>query len=189
MKISKVVRILTTAPVMACAMLIILYILKPQIYGSMINFIYAILFLTILPLLAYPLQKYSVHFKDKGRDGQRSLAMIFAVCGYIAGCITNFFLKSPKEMWLIYSTYLFSGLCILALNKVFKIKASGHACGVAAPIMFLSYFGVNILLEGICIYSLMFASSLLMKRHTVIQLLIGTAVATFNVIGVSMIVM
>ena len=40
-----------------------------------------LLFLVVLPLLAYPLQKYIPHFKDSGRDGQRSLAMIFSAAG------------------------------------------------------------------------------------------------------------
>jgi len=32
-----------------------------------------LLFLSILPTLAYPLQKYILKYKDRGREGQRSL--------------------------------------------------------------------------------------------------------------------
>lgn len=175
-KLAKVIRDITVAPIMALFMLIILFFENSSVYGNRINFILAIIFLTILPLLAYPCQKYIPKYKDKGREWQRSLAMIFAVGGYILGCITNFFMDAPREMWIIYGEYFISGIFIFFFNKVLKKKASGHASGVMGPIVLLVYFKINIIISGIIILLGVYWASLIMKRHTIYQLLGGTLI-------------
>ena len=138
--------------------------------------IVAFLFLGLFPILAYPLQKYIPQYKDKGRDGQRNLAMIFSVFGYILGCSINLFFNAPLEMWIIYLGYLISGVCILLINKLFHLRASGHACGVAGPIMLLIVFGVPALIPGVVLLIIVWWASLIMKRHTFAQLVGGTAI-------------
>lgn len=175
---TKTVRVLTVAPIMALATLITLWLLVPSVFdGRMGLFLLAILFLTVLPLLAYPLQPLIPGFKGKGREAQRNLAMLFAVGGYILGCITNLFLDAPPQLWLVYLEYLLSGLVILILNKVFHLRASAHACGVAGPAVMLAYFGVYAaLIVGAVLYAAAFWASIMMKRHTWQQYLGGTVV-------------
>ena len=177
MKFAKIIRVLTVAPIMALMTLCTLFIFRPTLFGGALNFILAIVFLTVLPLLAYPLQPVVPHFKDKGREGQRNLAMIFAVSGYILGCLTNLFLKAPSSLWLIYLIYLISGILILIINKLFKLRASAHACGVAGPAALLAYLGVPAaIFPGIVLYLAALWASLKMKRHTLPQFIGGAII-------------
>ena len=182
-KIAKIVRYATVAPAMALMALVVMLCFKPVIFGGFAEFILAVFFLVILPLLAYPLQKFLPHFKDLGRDGQRSLAMIFAVAGYCFGCIANFFMASSKAMWIIYLEYLLSGLCIFIFNKCFGLKASGHACGAAGPAALLCCFGIYFFAAvGVLLTALVWWASIKTERHTLKQLIGGTAIPTAVII-------
>lgn len=55
-----------------------------------IGLAYSMFFLGVLPLLAYPLQKYIPAYKDKGCERQRNLTIIFAVAGFTMGCVMSF---------------------------------------------------------------------------------------------------
>lgn len=77
------VRKLTLAPLLAAVMLLYLYTVQPGIFGSVRVLFQQLLFLSLFPLLAYPVQPLIPVFRDKGRDGQRHLAMILrlsAIC-------------------------------------------------------------------------------------------------------------
>jgi hypothetical protein len=173
---SKIIRILTVAPIMALMMLIILFINHSELFGGIIHFVLSILFLTILPLLAYPLQPFIKKYKNEGREGQRTLAMLFAVIGYIGGCLCAFLLHAPKSVWVLYLTYLLSGILITLFNKLFHLKASGHACGVAGPFAILVYFGQICGYIGIPVLAAVYWASLHMRRHTLWQLMGGTVI-------------
>ena len=86
-KIAKIVRVATLAPIIALIAATIMFVCKPEIFGDAATYILTLVFLTVLPLLAYPLQPVFPAFRDKGRSGQRTLAMIMAVVGYILGII------------------------------------------------------------------------------------------------------
>ncbi len=178
LKIAKAIRIITLAPIMALATLITLYAAKSQSFNSDPWLLaLAIFFLTVLPLLAYPLQRFIPGFKGKGREGQRSLAMLFANGGYILGCVTNIFMDAPVTLWIIYFEYLFSGMLILVFNKVFHLRASAHACGVIGPGVMLFSFGVHsALIVSAALWAAALWGSLAMKRHTFSQFLGGSAI-------------
>ena len=95
----------------------------------------ALFFLSIFPTLAYPLQRCFKKYKDRGREGQRSLAMIFSFVGYLLGTVMAFVFSAPIEVKIIYIEYLLCGIGMVLLNKVFKVKASGHACGIVGPVL------------------------------------------------------
>ncbi len=177
-KITKIIRVLTVAPLMAFFTVLTLFLVSDEAFGgSTLLFLLSVLFLTVLPLLAYPLQPVIPGFRKKGREGQRNLAMLFANGGYILGCITNLFMDAPTVLWIIYLEYLFSGMLILIFNKVFKLRASAHACGVIGPGVMLFSFGiypalaVSAILWGAALWA-----SLSMKRHTVPQFIGGSAI-------------
>lgn len=177
-KIAKLFRILTLAQLLAFATICTMFAYDASWFGnSGLLFALAVVFLTVLPLSAYPLQPIIPGFRGKGREGQRSLAMLFAVGGYILGCITNLFLDAPAVLWLVYLDYLLSGMIILVLNKVFHLRASAHACGVAGPAVMLAYLGIApALAVGVVLYALSLWGSLVMKRHTLPQFLGGSVV-------------
>ena len=174
-KLSFIIRKITVPPVFAASLLIIAYIIYPNYFGSIWHVLGGLLFLCILPLLAYPLQKYIPHFKDKGRDGQRSLAMIFSAVGYLLGTLVAFVTHAPVELKIIYLEYLLCGIAMLVLNKVFKLKASGHACGIVGPVLLMLYFKMYILaIVGTLLIIPVYVSSLKTKRHTAPQLIGGS---------------
>lgn len=181
-KIYLTIRKITVAPIMAAVMLTAFFLFTPEIFQSAFMYILSLFFLGFLPMLAYPMQKYIPPYKNKGRDGQRSLAMIFAVSGYVLGIAAGLFAHAPKGIILIYLEYLLSGMTILLFNKCFHRKISGHACGVFAPIGLFIYFKLYIcaaiaILSAVVVY----IASLQTKRHTLSQL-IGGSIVPFAVL-------
>lgn len=178
-RLAKIIRMITVVPIMALAMLVILYRFHPDIFQGIYQYILSIIFLTILPLSAYPLQPFLPKFRDKGREGQRNLAIVMGVLGYLLGIVFALCCHTTKELLLIYLIYFLSGIGILLFNKMFKIRASGHAGGVIAPILILTYFIGRKALISIVVLALVYWASVKTKRHTVPQLLWGSVIPIF----------
>ena len=177
-KFCKIVRMITLAPVLAAFSITMIGLFCPDVFPSVWHFAYMILYLGSLPLLAYPLQAVTPHFRDKGRDGQRTLAMIYAVAGYILCLVTNLLASASDGMWIICLEYLLSGILILVFNKGLHIKLSAHGCGSAGPIFLLLYFGLYvpaILMSVVTVFA--YVASVKAKHHTVPQLIGGSAVS------------
>jgi hypothetical protein len=175
--LAKLIRTLTIAPVGALVLVSVLYFDKGASFGNIISYLLSIIYLTVLPVLAYPLQPYIPGFRDKGREGQRNLAIIMATIGYLCGILTLLFMKATKMLWMVYLVYFFSGIGIALFNKILKIRASGHACGIVGPIALASYFiGIRGILTGVIIFFLVCWSSIKLKRHTISQLLWGSLI-------------
>lgn len=187
-KFAYIIRVITVAPIMALVMLLVLFFRDPQLYGSPLHFVFGVLFLVVLPLLAYPLQPLIKKYKDKGREGQRALAIIFAVAGYILGCVSALVLGAPSGVLIIFLSYLFSGLLVFLCTKLLHFRASGHACGVTGPFLLLVYFGQLIGYIGIPVLLVSWLSSVYMKRHTHPQLLVG-ALIPFAALGLVLLLM
>ena len=177
-KIFYFIRKITVPPIFAMVFLIVIYFMQPSIFADVGQLICGMFFLGILPILGYPLQKYIPYFKERGREGQRSLAMIFSVAGYLLGTFTVFITKSSSELCLVYLEYLFSGIMMLVFNKMFHLKASGHACGIVAPVLLFAYFNMFIpaVIGGLFVVPVLI-SSLKTKRHTMPQLLGGCMIS------------
>lgn len=134
-KVYKVIRTLTVAPLLALLMIVIVAANCDGVFPSLWHMIYSMFFLGILPLLAYPLQKYIPAYKDKGREGQRNLAIVFAVAGFTMGCFISFVFPASDGMRVIFLEYFCGALTVLVFNKVFHIRLSGHSCGALAPLI------------------------------------------------------
>ena len=111
--------------------------------------------------------------------------MIFSVVGYLLGCVTNLFMNAPESLWILYLVYLFSGLGIAVFNKVFHLRASGHACGIMGPVAFLFYSGIWTAFVGVGIYFAALWASVKMKRHTFPQFVGGAAISVGALIAVA----
>lgn len=187
-RIYKAVRILTLAPILALVALTILFFARNEVFSSqpaengLRHYLFTVFFLTVFPLLAYPMQPIVPGFRGKGRDGQRHLAILMAVLGYIGAVIYAFAAKAPVGLRIVSLSYLLSGLLVAVFNKFFHIKASGHASGVAGPISLLCYFCGWWALLGSLIAVPVFWASLRMKRHTLPQLVIGAALSVVSVL-------
>ncbi|MBQ4091606.1 MAG: hypothetical protein IJC64_04760 [Clostridia bacterium] len=176
-KLSFFTRVVTVPPVFATALLLVLFFTRPEYIGNVWFLLAGIFFLTVLPLLAYPLQKFIPRYKDRGREGQRKLAVIFSFAGYVLGMITVLIFNAPRELKMVFCEYVLCGLCIFICDKVFKFKASGHACGSVGPAAMLLYLGQYIAAIVFAILIIpAFVSSLTTKRHTLKELISGSIV-------------
>lgn len=176
--LSKITRILTLAPILALSSSLIIYFSKSNYYASVGSFITSILLLVILPLLAYPLFYIVKKFKEKGRPFQRKLAIIFAYISYLLIFILSFIFNDSWNIRIYYLTYLISGIVILLSSKFFHFNISGHAAGVVGPIVYLSFYVSPFYLFALLLFVLVIISSLYMKRHTFIELIIGGLLPT-----------
>lgn len=178
MNFYQTVRRLTAAPILAGALLIILGLHRRTIFSSPWQWSASLLFLTVLPLLAYPPQRYFPRFREQGRRGQRTLAMIFAVAGYLLGCVSCLIFPTSPALRTVYLEYLLCGIVLLLVNKVFRRKASGHACGVTGPVLLLLYFGLYPqAAAGAALTVLTWIASIRTGRHTLPQLLAGSLIS------------
>ena len=170
------IRYLFVAPIMAFALLTTIFIAAPDKLGGWTGYLLLVGFLSVLPLLAYPLQPLIKGFRGRGREGQRDLAIVTAVLGYIAAVVSSLAAHLPKPAVVISFTYFLSGLLIAAFNKLLLIRASGHACGVSGPVAAAVTFLGPWALLAILALPLVYWASLQTKRHTVPQLIWGTII-------------
>ena len=178
-KIASIFRKIARPPIFAVLFLLTVYVTDAALIGSVFQLAIGILTLGVLPLLGYPMQKFIPHFRDKGREGQRTLAMLFCFAGYLLGTLTALVTHAPKALLMIHLCYLSCGIGMLICNKLFRFKASGHACGITGPVFaMLLYFNLPIpALIGAVLTALVFASSVKTREHTLPHLLGGTAIA------------
>ena len=134
----------------------------------------SILFLAFIPVAAYPLQPVLPKYKDKGREGQRNLALLFSLLGYVCALLFGLFFHVTSELFLIYCSYILSILALLFFNKIIKFRSSGHMCAVTGPLILLVYFvGWAALIPCLLLFVLVWWASLSTKRHTFPELLGG----------------
>lgn len=176
--LAKAIRILSVAPLMALMVFSIMYFFC-DVFKSPKEYLAAVIFISAIPLSAYPLQLILPPFKYKGREGQRTLAMILSVTGYALGLIYALVFPVSKTILTIFATYLLSGIFIFVSNKLFHFRASGHACGAAGPLGVLVYFlgftptGITVALLGILILAAVLWATLKTHSHTVLQFAVG----------------
>lgn len=176
MKLAHAVRIISVPPVMVAILIVLLFTLRDDIFASTAEMVVSLSLLAILPILAYPLSVLIPSIRKKGRDGQRSLAMYLSALGYVAVFVYGLVAGVGNHLLLVYSAYLLSVIIILVLNKICHIRASGHACSVTGPLVFTAYLlGIWGIIVGTILWGVILWASLLMKRHTVKEFLLGTA--------------
>lgn len=175
-KLAKVIRVITVPPILVAIMLLVLYWRTPYIFGERRNLLMSLLWLGVFPILAYPLQPLLPKWKNRGREGQRNLAFVCSAMGYFVAVIYGLIVGASKELQLVYDTYALSVLILIILNKVCKKKASGHACSITGPLIFLIYF-INWKMALICIPigGMSFWASIKLNRHSPKELFLGSA--------------
>ena len=174
-KIAKVIRVVTIPPVLVLALLSILLLDFNQFYNNVFDYVLAVVFLMIIPALAYPVQMVLPSWKAKGRSGQRKLAFIFSVCGYSIGLALAACLNVPHKLVSIFIGYFSSVMLLTLFNKVLKIHASGHAAGITGPLLYFGVFSrVWLVPLATILYLAIIWSSIKIKRHTVTEFLLGT---------------
>lgn len=173
--LSKIIRIITLPPVIALAALLTLWFVK-GFFNTSWELIVGIVCLTVLPSLAYAVQPLVKSLRQNKREGQRKLAVIFSVAGYLICNLVAWFTPSTDKLKIFYLTYLLSATAIFLYGKCFGIKCSGHASGLCGPIAFLGCFvNVWILFAEILIIPLIWASTNI-KQHSIAEMALGALV-------------
>ncbi len=175
MKIAHVVRIISVPPVMVGTLIVLLWFLRDDVFASAAEMWVSMSLLALVPMLAYPLSVMIPSIRRKGRDGQRSLAMYLSGIGYLAVFIYGFAAGVGDNVMVVYTGYFLSVVILMVLNKLCKVRASGHACSVSGPLVYTAYFlGIWGIIVGTALWGLIFWASLVMKRHTVKEYFLGT---------------
>lgn len=175
LKIAHIVRIVCVPPVMVGILLVLLFTLRDDVFANVTEMVVSLLGLTVFPVLAYPLSFMIPALRKKGREGQRSLAMYLSTMGYVAVFIYGLIARVGTGLMHIYAGYLFSVVIILIGNKVFKVRISGHACSVSGPTVYSAYFlGIWGIIVGVFCWAAILWASLVMKRHTFKEFILGT---------------
>ena len=175
--VAKILRTVTVPPVLVTGLLVTLAVMRDDIFLNRHHMLISIFLLGIVPLLAYPLQPILPGLRRKGREGQRALAFVMSLIGYTAAVITGYWIRVSENLQFIFNTYFLSSVLLTVTNAVFHLRASGHACGTAGPLIFLLFFiGWWGVLPCAAIGLAVVWSSLHLKRHTVGELLAGAGV-------------
>jgi len=186
MNIAKIMRVLTVPPFLVILVVTVLW-KTTSVFITVWDAVPVVLFLAVIPLLAYLLQPFIPYFFQKGRSGQRALAIIVSCVGYTAGAVTGYISGVGREIQLIYNTYLLS-VIVLTLFNCFHVRVSGHACSVSGPLVFLCYYGhIAFILPCILIACCVIWSSLTLKRHTARDLIAGASVSVLSFFIMNMI--
>lgn len=174
-RFAKYVRVLTTAPVFATLLCSLLYLLLPGSFASTGHYLVALGCLAAAPLLAYPVSCAIPSLRKKGRDGQRNLAVVFSVIGYVAGFLFAVLCGGTATEKVLFGTYLISGVGI-AVCTLLHFKASGHTCGCSGPIAMLAIYANPWFLIGYLLLMPIFWASKQLGRHSAAQLFAGAAI-------------
>lgn len=184
--IAKIIRSLSIPPIMVTTLITIIAFTRKEFFNNIYEIFAAILFLGILPVMAYPLQKIIPAYKDKGREGQRNLAFLFTLAGYTIAIIWALTAGVTVEVLLICLTYFISVVILSICNKVFHFRASGHACSFTGPLVLLIYFiSWTAVIPCLIAAGLIIWSSLALKRHKPSELAAGIAVCLLS-FGISL---
>lgn len=184
-KTARIVRVATVPPLLASALLVILYFFHDGVFADVGQFLVSLSLLVFLPLATYPLSWTISKIRDKGREGQRKLAFALSLTGYASSLAYGISTQVSRSLLLIYLGYFISVIILILFNKVIKLRASGHACAVSGPLVLLVYFiGPEGIVPCAAIFLAVVWSSLYLKRHTAKDLALG-AVSSLLAMSIS----
>lgn len=173
--LAKVIRVVTVPPVMVGSLIVLLSTLRNDVFAHIGESLMTLLFLAVIPVLAYPISAIVPSIKKKGREGQRNLAFALSATGYAGGLVYAHLAQVSTPLMIIFDTYFLSVIVLTVMNKVIKVRASGHACSIAGPIGLVCYFLPPLCIAvSLCLYVTIFWASVHMGRHTVKEFIWGS---------------
>lgn len=181
---ARFIRIITVPPILATALLLLLYYSFGKEFAVPSELCMAIICLAVIPGLAYPVSFIMKKDSESLRKHQRNISFLLNLLGYLIAMFCSYLMDCSKMMKWIMTSYFLAVLLLTILNKGFRIKASGHACSCVMPYLFLSYyFGFPAVVICGGLYLIEFWASVVLKRHTIREFLIGslTAILIFTI--------
>jgi len=175
--LSKVIGVVTIPPVFAAAMLSALYFIPVPGFDDTLQYVLALFFLAVFPMLAYPPQPLIPGYRGRGREGQRNLAFVMSVTGYSLGILSALLIGHSIGYFSVYLSYFLSGLLLSFVNSRLHIKASGHACGLMGPIVAAIWFIGRSCWFFLLAVPALFWARIRSGRHTFLELVSGAGVS------------
>jgi hypothetical protein len=187
-KIAEAARIITIPAFTSFLSLVLFWFLGRDIYLNGIDFVMAIISLTVIPLFSYPCSFLIPAIRKKGRSGQRRLAMYFSAAGYLTGFLYAVIAPTEPRYRIIMCSYLLSIVFLLLVNHFLGFHASGHACSTVGPALcIMIYCGGMWGLISLALVGMVAWSSLTLGRHKLSELTVGGAISTFSILLLMMI--
>lgn len=171
--LAKAIRTTTVPPILSAAMLLIFRYVYGNEFITVPLLILEILFFVILPVSAYPLASLKKKEGESTRERQRKLAFLLNLLGYVLALLVGISCGCSQMLLTILLGYFLSVLVLTIVNKVFKVRTSGHACSCVLPYLFFCHWLGN----GAILYVAEFWASVRLKRHTVQEFLLGSVIA------------
>ena len=170
-----IVRILTLTPIIIGIILLLMYV--PAELLTLRELLLCELFLLLIPMAAYPIREIFHIGKDR-RKGQRSTALVCSAIGYLCGFLWSMLTPCSWLVHILFLSYVISIAALLLLNVGFGLRASGHACSTTAPAFLLTWkLHPLFAIPSVLLIAAVYSSSLKLSRHTLPQLLAGSAVS------------
>ncbi|HZJ89185.1 MAG TPA: hypothetical protein VFD05_00685 [Bacilli bacterium] len=185
-KFAKVIRFISIPPFVISLLALILSLTKMITW---LEALYAITFLGAISLLAYPFAALIDKNKETRRKTMRKMAFVFTFIGYTAGFIFSLLMPLSDVANLIFQAYFISAIFLLITNGIFKFKASGHMTSITGPLVILAfYLPTYVIIPCLIFYVLVYWASLILKRHTRLEMIFGTVIVFFAFFAVQLLV-
>lgn len=180
-KLAKLIRGVAIPPTFVVILTVSLYFFNNSAFRHIGDLLVTVVTLALMPALAYPLAYAIPSIRKKGRAGSRSLAFVTSAVGYVVGTVYAFASGATADLKFIFCGYMIALVALTVFNKVFKMKASGHACGILGPLLYAVYFfGLAWLIPCIAVGAAVVWSSIYRKSHTPRELVLGGLCAAFG---------
>lgn len=178
--IARAIRFVTVPPIVVTAELLLL-LFWGGVFPQTADFWLALVFLAVVPSLAYPLQRIVPAWRKKGQRMQRKLAFILSPVGYTAAVVCSILRDAIPNLLYISVVYLVAVVLLTAVNKLTPWHASGHGCvlcgSVFLPCLFMGWIAF---IPGAVFFAASFWASVYLKRHTVREFLLGAACSALS---------
>ena len=173
---AKIVRVLTLPTLLFFALILTLYSVRREAFAAVGSVLVPTLCIGVFPLTSYPISMLLPR-SVRGRKSQRIMAFVFSAIGYTVAFVLCAAWNLGDVVTLMCSTYFFS-VSLLIMFNLFGVKASGHACGVAGPLVFLCYnIGFIYVIPCAALFILSAWASIRLSRHTLKEFFFGTLCA------------
>ncbi len=173
-RLAKIIRAVAVPPTFVAILTVCMYFITPDVFRHIGDLLAVVTALALVPALAYPIAAVIPKYKEKGRDGSRSLAFVTSLLGYVGGTVYAFVSGATGALKFIFVGYIVALCALLVFNKILKFKASGHACGILGPLLYAVYFlGFGWLIPCVAVGAAVVWASIYRKSHTPKELLLG----------------
>jgi hypothetical protein len=184
--VGEVLSQLLNVPLMSGLLLIFFYFILPVgVPNKTTGFILALIFISIIPLCSL---FFYIHRPGDTREEvfhrQRVASFFFMLFSYPIGALVLYLAHAPAIYLSMAVIYSLVTVGLIVFNKFLHFKASGHAAGVAGPVVSMVYLFGWIATPLLALLPLVTWARLAAKGHTAWQMVVGASLCLVISIGV-----